>query len=357
MEKKIKVCVIFGGVSPEHDISELSVTSVINNMDKEKYEIYLLGITKEGRWYLYNGEIENIAGGKWAQDKEHLRRAVISPDSEHSGIIDLETGACIKIDIVFPVLHGEFGEDGTLQGLLEMAGLKYVGDGVSASANAMDKNFTKIILKDAGIPQADWIVAKTWEFDKIDEIMDKAEEKLGYPCFVKPASTGSSVGVNKAYNRAELKSALEEAAKYGRRILIEEYIDGHEVECSVLGNDEPKAAEVGEIKPTVDFYDFDAKYKDDSTELRIPADLPEETREQIRKYAKDAFSALGGAGLARVDFFVKYSDNSVILNEVNTMPGFTNISMYPKLWQACGIEYKDLLDKLIDLGLKRARKQ
>lgn len=357
MEKKLKVCVVFGGVSPEHDISELSVTSVINNLDKEKYKIYLLGITKKGKWYLYNGKTENIAGGKWEKDKKHLKRAIISPDASHKGIIDLERNKTIKIDIVFPVLHGECGEDGTIQGLFELAGLKYVGMGVLASANAMDKAYTKLVFESANIPQADWIVAKTWEFDKIEETMDEAESKLGYPCFVKPANTGSSVGVAKAHNRAELKEALEQAAKYDRKILIEEFIDGHEVECSVLGNENPKAGEVGEIIPTVEFYDFDAKYSDNSTKLQIPAKIPDETREVIRNYAIDAFKALGGAGLSRVDFFVRYSDNSVVLNEINTLPGFTNISMYPKLWQAMGIEYKDLLDELIKLGMERVRKQ
>lgn len=358
MAAKIKVCVVFGGVSPEHDISELSATSVISNLDKEKYKIHLLGITKKGKWYLYKGKYENIAGGKWEKDKKNLVPAIISPDASHKGIIDLEKNKIIKIDVVFPVLHGECGEDGTIQGLFELAGLKYVGMGVLASANAMDKAATKIVLDDAGIPQANWIVAKTWEFDRIDEIMDESERKLGYPCFVKPANTGSSVGVAKAYNREELKKALTDAARYDRKILIEEFIDGHEVECSVLGNENPKAAEVGEIIPTVDFYDFDAKYSDSSeTSLQIPAKIPEESREKIREYAVSAFKALGGAGLSRVDFFIRYSDNSIVLNEINTMPGFTKISMYPKLWQAAGLEYGKLLDELIKLGLERVRKQ
>jgi len=357
MNTKLKVCVVFGGVSPEHDISEMSVTSIINNLDKEKYKLYLLGITKKGQWYLYNGKTENIIGGKWEKDKKHLKRAIISPDASHKGIIDLDNNKRIKIDIVFPVLHGECGEDGTIQGLFELAGLKYVGMGVLASANAMDKAYTKIVFENAGIPQADWIVAKTWEFDRIEEIMDEAEKKLGYPCFVKPANTGSSVGVAKAHDRKELKAALENASEYDRKILIEEYIDGHEVECSVLGNENPKAGEVGEIIPTVEFYDFDAKYSDNSTKLQIPAKIPADIREKIRNYAIDAFKALGGAGLSRVDFFIRYSDNSIVLNEINTLPGFTNISMYPKLWQAMGIEYKDLLDKLIELGMERVRKQ
>ncbi len=357
MEKKIKLCVIFGGESPEHDISELSVTSVIENLNKEKYRIYLLGITKKGKWYLYNGKVENIAGGKWEKDTKHLKRAIISPDKGHGGILNLDDNKKIKIDVAFPVLHGEFGEDGTIQGLFELAGIKYVGMGVLASANSMDKTATKVVLKDAGIPQADWVVVRRNEFDKLERSMDEIEKKLGYPCFVKPANTGSSVGVGKAYNREELENALKFAAKYDRKILVEEFIDGHEVECSVLGNENPKAAEVGEIMPTVDFYDFDAKYKDNTTKLQIPADLPAKTRDAIRKYAVDAFVALNGAGLSRVDFFVKHSDGSVILNEINTMPGFTKISMYPKLWQAAGLGYSDLLDEIIKLGMERERKQ
>lgn len=357
MEKKIKLCVIFGGESPEHSISELSVTSVIKNLNKDKYKIHMIGITQKGRWYLYTGKPENIAGGKWEKDKKHLKRAIISPDAGHGGILNLDDNKKIKIDVVFPVLHGEFGEDGTIQGLLELANIKYVGMGVLASANSMDKTATKIVLKDAGIPQADWVVVKRNELENIEPIMDKIEKKLGYPCFVKPANTGSSVGVGKAHDRAELKEALINAAEFDRKILVEEFIDGHEVECSVLGNDNPKAAVVGEIMPTVEFYDFDAKYSDASTKLQIPAKLPNETTEKIRKYAVEAFTALNGSGLSRVDFFVKHSDGGVVLNEINTMPGFTDISMYPKLWEAAGIGYGDLLDELIRLGTERERKQ
>ena len=355
----LELCVIFGGQSPEHEISRKSVTSVLNNLNKDKYNISTIGITKNGAWYLYTGDYAKIESGEWEQDTENKKKAILSPDAEDKAILVFDGDKVTKIhpDVIFPVLHGEFGEDGTIQGLFELAGLKYVGMGVLASVTAMDKTYTKIIMNNAGIPQADWVIAKTWEFDKIDKIMDEAEEKLGYPCFVKPANTGSSVGVAKAYNREELENALHAAAEFDRKILIEEFIDGHEVECSVLGNENPKAGEVGEIMPTVDFYDFDAKYSDESTKLQIPANLPEDTRAQIRAYAVKAFEALGGAGLSRVDFFVKYSDNSVILNEINTMPGFTSISMYPKLWQAMGMSYSGLLDELIELGLKRVRKQ
>lgn len=353
--EKLKVCVLFGGQSPEHEVSRKSVTSVINNLDKEKYEITVIGITKEGEWFLYTGDTKNIKGGEWEADTENKKHAIISPDALDKAILVFDGDKTTKIhpDIVFPVLHGEYGEDGTIQGLLELANLKYVGMGVLASANGMDKAYTKVVFADSGIPQADWVVVKTSE--NRDEYIKIIEEKLGYPCFVKPCNTGSSVGVGKAHNREELVAALDVAAGFDRKILVEENIDGHEVECSVLGNEKPMAGEVGEILPTVEFYDFDAKYNDASTQLRIPADIDDETKEKIREYAVKAFKALDGMGLSRVDFFVKYSDNSIILNEINTMPGFTDISMYPKLWQAAGIEYSELLDKLIEYGLERVK--
>ena len=349
------VCVIFGGKSPEHDISLKSVTSVINNLDKQKYDITKIGITKDGKWYLYTGDTAKIESGDWEKDAYFLKRAVISPDSEDKAILVFDSSGVTKIhpDIVFPVLHGEYGEDGTIQGLLELAGIKYVGMGVLGSSIGMDKSFSKIIFKNAGIPQADWVLVKT-ERD-FGSYINEIEEKIGYPCFVKPCNTGSSVGVGKAHNREELLKSLSEAAKFDRKILVEEFIAGHEVECAVLGNVNPKAAEVGEIMPAVEFYDFDAKYNDNSTVLKIPAEISDETREKIRELSLRAFSAIDGQGLARVDFFVKYEDGEVILNEINTMPGFTNISMYPKLWNAKGVGYSELLDELISLGEKRVK--
>lgn len=349
-----ELCVIFGGQSPEHEISRKSVTSILNNLNKEKYNITTIGITKKGEWYLYSGDYSKIENGDWEQDKTN-KKAFLSPDASDKAVIvfDGDTYSKIHIDVIFPVLHGEHGEDGTIQGLFEMSNIPYVGMGVMASANAMDKTTTKIVFQNAGIPQADWVVVLNT--DDFESKMNEIENKLGYPCFVKPARTGSSVGVGKAHNRDELKSALMNAAKFDRKILVEEHIDGHEVECAVLGNENPKAATVGEIMPTVEFYDFDAKYNDNSTKLQIPADLPSETIEKIREYAVRAFKALDGSGLSRVDFFVKHSDGSVVLNEINTLPGFTNISMYPKLWGASGIEYSELLDSLIELAEKRVR--
>ena len=356
-DKKMKVCVIFGGQSPEHDISCISAASVIRNLNKDKYKVITIGITKKGRWFLYSGKTDKIENGEWKKDKKHLKSAHISPDAGDKAIFVIEENKIkrIKPDIVFPVLHGEYGEDGTIQGLLELAGIKYVGMGVCASANGMDKSFTKLVFENAGIPQADWIVVNTYEMDNMDAVIKRAEEKIGYPCFVKPASTGSSVGVGKAKNKEELICALQNAAKFCRKILVEENIDGHEVETAVLGNFDVKAATVGEIIPEVEFYDFDAKYKSGTTKLQIPAELPEDIIEKIREYAILAFHAIDGSGLSRIDFFVRYSDNAIILNEINTMPGFTSISMYPKLWGACGIEYSKLLDELIALGLERVK--
>ena len=353
LQNKKTVCVIFGGKSPEHDISLKSATSVINNLDKDKYDILKVGITKDGEWYLYTGDTKMLEGGGWEKDKALLKKAVISPDSKDKALLVFEDSKVTKIcpDIVFPVLHGENGEDGTIQGLLELSGIKYVGMGVLGSAVGMDKSFAKTIFADAKIPQAAWVTVKSE--NGFDGYIAEIEGKLGYPCFVKPCRTGSSVGVGKAYNREELLKALSVAKDFDRKILVEEFIDGQEVECAVLGNTEPKAAEVGEIVPTVDFYDFDAKYNDNSTVLKIPAEIPSAARERIRELAVRAFSAIDGRGLSRVDFFVRRDNGEVILNEINTLPGFTNISMYPKLWDAAGVGYKELLDELISLGEKR----
>ena len=354
MEKK-KVCVIFGGQSPEHEISRISVTSILNNLDKDKYDIDVVGITKNGAWYLYTGDYGNITGGEWENDSKNLKKAIISPDAEDKSLLIFDNSGVTKekIDVIFPVLHGEYGEDGTVQGLFELAHIPYVGMGVSASANGMDKTLSKIVFDSVNIPQADWILVR--KGDDFDKKADEIEKKLGYPCFVKPARTGSSKGVGKAHDREELKAALDNALEFDIKVLVEEHIDGHEVECAVLGNSDPKAATVGEIIPLVEFYDFDAKYNDNSTKLQIPADLPGDVIEQIREYAVRAFKALDGQGLSRVDFFVKNDDGTVILNEINTLPGFTSISMYPKLWDAVGLGYSDLLDRLIELAEERVK--
>ncbi|MEE0945126.1 MAG: D-alanine--D-alanine ligase family protein [Clostridia bacterium] len=351
---KLKVCVIFGGKSPEHNISLKSATSVITNLDREKYDLYMVGITKEGEWYYYTGDVSKLENDGWLEDDTKLTKAIISPDSSDKALIIFgDKTEFVKIDVVFPVLHGENGEDGTVQGLLELSGIKYVGMGVLSSAVSMDKAYTKIVFEYAGIPQADWITVLDRDMSDEEKVLDAIEKKLGYPCFVKPCNTGSSVGVGKAHNREELSGMLKNAFQFDRKVIVEEFIDGHEVECALLGNGEPDASCIGEIIPTVEFYDFDAKYSDSSTVLQIPAKLPEETVNEIKAYAKKAFVALDGRGLTRADFFVKYSDGGVVINEVNTLPGFTNISMYPKLWQAEGKTYSGLLDELINLGLNR----
>lgn len=351
--KKLNLCVVFGGMSPEHEISRLSCTSVLDSLDREKYNISLLGITKTGEWYLYEGDYSAIKDGSW--EKYDNKKAFISPDRSDKGILVFEENGVKKIpaDVIFPVMHGEYCEDGRIQGLFELSGINYVGSGVFASSACMDKSRTKIIMKDAGLPQADWITVYKRDFGDMDKIISLSEGRIGYPCFVKPAGTGSSVGVGKAKNRAELEKALKNAAEFDSTVLIEENIDGHEVECAVLGNIAPLASEIGEIIPAVEFYDYNAKYVDGTTKLAIPADIPDSVREQIREYAKKAFIAAGCRGLSRIDFFVKYSDGGIILNEINTLPGFTDISMYPMLWKYEGTEFSGLLDRLIELACER----
>ena len=354
MSHKLTVCVLFGGQSSEHEISRISATSVIKNLDKDKYDIVTIGITKEGEWLLYQGPVEKIATGDW--ENGHVSRAIIAPDASISGIIKFADNevTSARIDVVFPVLHGLYGEDGTVQGLLELAKIPYVGAGVLASSVGMDKVYAKLIFQHAGIPQADWMVVYREELDNMQQIVDKIENKFGYPCFIKPSNAGSSVGITKAHDRQELVEGLKLAAQHDRKILIEEFINGREIECSVLGNYHAEASVLGEIIPGKEFYDYDAKYHDDSSQLIIPAQLPQDTVEQIQHYAVKAFRALDCCGLSRVDFFVHKETGKVYINEINTMPGFTSISMYPKLWEASGIPYSELLDRLIRLALDKS---
>lgn len=352
---KQKVLVLFGGVSSEHDVSLNSACSVIKNIPAEKYDIVAMGITKDGRCYIYNGSPDMLPDEKWLEDTENLEPAVISTDRSHHGIIRLANGCEIeKIDVVFPVLHGKNGEDGTMQGLLEIAGLPYVGCNTAASAICMDKAATNAMADFYGIPQAKWVA-----FDKYAYTADKtallanAAEKLGYPIFVKPANAGSSVGISKAKNIDELEKACEKAFEHDKKLVLEEGIVGMEVECAVMGNDEPVASVIGEVVPCNEFYDYDAKYLANESELHIPARLPEEKLKDIQKAAVNAYRALGCTGFTRVDFFVRESDGNIMLNEPNTIPGFTSISMYPKLFAASGVPYSELLDKLLQLAIER----
>lgn len=351
---KIKVAVIFGGVSTEHDISLISATNVMQNLSAEKYEIIPIGITKKGRWLFYPGSISAISGGNWESNPD-CAPAAIFPDRVYKGVAKIEDGevSFVKVDVVFPVLHGKNGEDGTVQGLLELSGIPYVGCGVLSSAVCMDKSFTHTVLEQNGIHTAAWRVIKQSEINHLDELCESIPEELGgFPVFVKPACSGSSFGVNKASDPDELKEAVKLAFAHDKKVIVEEYIKGRELECAVMGNDTPFASGVGEIVSCNEFYDYDAKYVLGTSGLNIPADIPESAASEIKKTAVKAFSALGCSGLARVDFFLT-EQGRVVLNEINTMPGFTSISMYPKLMDNMGISYPELLDRLISLALEK----
>ncbi len=352
--RKLNVCVLFGGISPEHEVSLRSAESVLNNLDKEKYNIFPVGITKDGDWLLFGGsEYSDLPAGIWLYNPEN-RRAAISP-IRGQGLLCFE-GDCVvreQIDVVFPVLHGENGEDGAMQGLLQMAGIPYVGPHVAESAVCMDKTLTKLVADNAGVPQASWSLIRASELScRMNTVLDGLEARFPYPVFIKPAGTGSSVGVSKAMNREQLEQALWKAGEFDEKILVEEFIHGREVEVAVMGNDSPMASVCGEIDSGAEFYDYDAKYITDTSVSYIPARIDDETAEQVREQAVKVYKALGCQGLSRVDFFVTYEEQRIVFNEINTLPGFTSISMYPKLFAASGIPYGELLDQLLDLALE-----
>ena len=352
--KKLSVCILFGGISPEHEVSLRSAESVLNNIDTEKYNILPVGITKEGDWILFGGkDYSMLPSGAWKTHPDN-RRCAISP-VRGQGLLSFE-GDCVvrqHIDVVFPVLHGENGEDGAMQGLMQMAGIPYVGPHVAASAVAMDKTLTKLVVDHAGVPQAAWQLVRSAELhNHMENTLDLLELRFRYPMFVKPAGTGSSVGVSKAADREALRIALEKAAKFDKKILVEEFIHGREIEVAVMGNDNPVASICGEIDSGADFYDYDAKYITDTSTAYIPARIPEDVQEIVREAAVKVYSAIGCQGLSRVDFFVTFEENRVVFNEINTLPGFTSISMYPKLFDASGIPYRNLIDSLINLALE-----
>ncbi|MBR5486009.1 MAG: D-alanine--D-alanine ligase [Oscillospiraceae bacterium] len=351
---KITVAVLFGGVSSEHDVSLLSASSVIKNIPAEKYDVVMVGITKEGKWLRYTGDPAMLPQSGWLKNCENLTPAVISPDRTTKGLLVLEKDGwkTIPVDVVFPVLHGKNGEDGTMQGLLELAGIPYVGCGVLSSAMCMDKAVAHMVLEHAGIPMAKWELVRTHEMNEFDAVAQRLENAFPYPMFVKPANAGSSVGVSKAKDRSGLRNALEIAFKEDSKVIVETTIVGKEVETAVLGNFDAAAAQViGELTPAAEFYDYNAKYIDGTTELHIPARISEEMAAKLRELAVKAYKALDCKGLTRVDFFA-LEDGSVILNELNTLPGFTSISMYPKLWEASGVPYSELLDKVIGYALE-----
>ena len=355
--KSLSVCILFGGVSPEHEVSLRSAESVLNNIDKSKYNVFPVGITKEGRWILYGGkDYSDLPSGRWLTHPDN-RQAAISP-IRGQGLLTFE-GDCVvrqQIDVVFPVLHGENGEDGTIQGLLQLAGIPYVGPHVAASAVAMDKTLTKLVVDQAGITQAAWnLVRRSDMGSRMEGTLDALEAKFAYPMFVKPAGTGSSVGVSKATEREDLKKALLEAGKYDDKVLVEEFIRGREIEVAVMGNESPVASVCGEIDSGADFYDYDAKYITDTSVSYIPARIPEDVAETVRDTAVKVYKAIGCQGLSRVDFFVTWQENRVVFNEINTIPGFTSISMYPKLFGASGVPYSQLIDKLLELALEASK--
>ncbi len=345
--------VIFGGYSSEHDISLRSVTSVLKNLNKEKYAITMLGITKDGAWLKYDGSVDDIESGKWLQG--NVTPAVLSPDrTEKALLVFNETGVeKIKIDVIFPVLHGKNGEDGTIQGLFQLADIPFVGCDLLSSSMCMDKAITNTLADAAGIDGAKWSSFTKTEYYKGNVDLDKVIDKIGFPIFVKPANAGSSVGISKAHNLEELKVALDIAFKNDYKAVLEETLTGREVECAVMGNAEPIASCIGEILPTTEFYDFDAKYVSNSTGLSIPADLPEELSKKLRDAAVNAYKTMGCEGLSRVDFFLS-DDGTCYLNEINTLPGFTSISMFPKLFEQVGVPYSELLDKLIEYAEARS---
>jgi D-alanine-D-alanine ligase len=360
-KQKIRVGLVFGGRSGEHEVSLASATSVMANLDKEKYDVVPIGITKEGSWLLGVAPPRLLEAEQGASHEEGLEQSTavtLTGDPSLRRLIPVrgseQLGAEGALDVVFPVLHGTYGEDGALQGLLEMANVPYVGCGVLGSALGMDKEKMKMIFSSAGLPVVEALTYRRNEWERSpEEIMDAVEQRLGYPCFVKPVNLGSSVGVNKAHNREELAHAMRVAAEYDRKIIIERGINCRELECSVLGNDEPLASIVGEVVPSNEFYDYNAKYLDGKSHVIIPAAIPQATAEQVRRWAVQAFTALDLSGLSRVDFFLEKETGQVYINEVNTIPGFTQISMYPKLWEASGLSYAQLLDRLVELALER----
>ena len=358
MKKKLRVGVIFGGRSGEHEVSLRSAESVINAIDKSKYDVVPIGITKEGRW-LVSGSAAALLPDAVMASNSHQQVAIIG-DPTMRGLTRLDERerllASEPLDAVFPVLHGTYGEDGTIQGLLEMAGVPYVGCGVLASATGMDKVTMKQLFERAGLTliKYDWFLRSAWE-ENPDAIIKRINKSLGFPVFVKPANLGSSVGISKASDKRELRDAIDDAGRYDRKLVVERAVNGREIEVSILGNEHPVASLPGEIITGHEFYDYEDKYIDTSSRTEVPANLPKRIIDRIQRDAIRAFQAVDGSGLARVDFFVERGTNRVIINEINTMPGFTSISMYPKLWEASGIPYSELIDRLISLAIERHR--
>lgn len=351
---KLNLCILFGGVSPEHEVSLRSAESILNHINPDTYQIYPVGITRQGQWIYFPGtDYSMLPADTWSSHPE-VCPAALSP-SRGQGLLLFRDGApeTVHIDCVFPVLHGENGEDGSIQGLMQVAGIPCVGADVAASASSMDKTITKLLVGETGVRQANWYLARRERIEKnLDLLVKDIEQGGAYPMFVKPSGTGSSVGVSKVKDTRELKDALILAAKYDSKVLVEEFIDGHEVEVAVLGNRTPMASCVGEVIAGAEFYDYEAKYHSSESRTEIPANLPERVTEQLREAAVTVYEAMGCRGLSRVDFFVTYAGEEVVFNEINTLPGFTSISMYPKLFEASGLPYEKLIDELVRLAME-----
>ncbi|MCM3748426.1 D-alanine--D-alanine ligase [Paenibacillus pasadenensis] len=364
MGEKIRVGLVYGGKSGEHEVSLQTALAVMGAFDFDKYEIQPFYITKAGEWRSAgvllqapdNVEQLKLAGGENSSALAPVFRGLAGSPSGEAALQTAAAAAAPEkpIDVIFPLLHGTFGEDGTIQGLLEMANIPYVGAGVLASAVGMDKIFMKKVFAHEGLAQCVYrhFNRTQWEKDHTFFIME-IEVALGYPCFVKPANLGSSVGISKARNREELIAAVDFALRYDRKVIVEEFIDAREIEVSVLGNDEPRASVPGEVISSAEFYDYNAKYVDGKSVMQIPADIPAETAEAVRELAVRAYLAIDGSGLSRMDFFMRRSDGQLLINEVNTMPGFTPYSMYPLMWKESGVSYRELLDTLIELAIDR----
>ncbi len=359
--EKLRIGVIFGGRSGEHEISLLSARSILAALNPEKYDITQIGITHEGAWLVGDNVIEAFENRAW----KSLHPGAMFPDPTRSGIYMIESGQfgdilkhITNLDVIFPVLHGTFGEDGTIQGFLEMLDIAYVGAGVLGSSLGMDKAVFKDVMRTVGVPVVDSITVNRREIQQnMNSILRRSESLSPYPLFVKPINLGSSVGISKCKNRADLLEGIIDAARYDRRVLIERGVNAREIEVSILGNDDPKASVPGEIIPADEFYSYDAKYHNDKSQLIIPAELSPDMIQKIQSTAVKAFMAVDGAGMARADFLLDKETGELFLNEINTIPGFTRISMYPKLWNASGLSYPELVDRLVELALERKRER
>jgi len=346
---KTRLAVLFGGASSEYEISLRSAASVLAGLDRARYDLTVVGITKSGEWYLLDAvDVSEIEKNSWQTPS--LKECSLSLSRKSGGIYVFETGETIPVDVIFPVMHGENAEDGRLQGACELAGIPCVGPGCASSAVSMDKSLTKLVAATTGVRQADWVCVTSHGYDA-GKTASEIEKKFSYPVFVKPAGTGSSVGAAKASDREELRAALEDALRYGGKALVEEFIPAREIETAVLGNEDAEVSVCGEVLSATETYSYESKYLNSASKTVIPADLAPEVSEKIREYAKKIYHALGARGLSRVDFFIHKETGEIIFNEINTIPGFTSISMYAKLFAACGVGFSDLLDRIIAAAL------